>query len=100
MAKKLYVGNLPYNTSDEDLRDLFASYGEVTSSNVIIDRMTNRSKGFGFVEMTNDDEAQKAIDELNNTNFNGRNIRVNEALERKPRREGGYGRDGGGYDRY
>ena len=95
MAKKLYVGNLPYNTSDEDLRDLFASYGEVTSSNVIIDRMTNRSKGFGFVEMTNDDEAQKAIDELNNTNFNGRNIRVNEALERKPRRDN---RDS--YDRY
>jgi len=97
MAKKLYVGNLPYNTSDDDLRELFSTYGEVVSSSVIIDRMTNRSKGFGFVEMTNNDEAQKAIDELNNTNFNGRNIRVNEALERKPRREGG--RDGG-YDRY
>lgn len=97
MAKKLYVGNLPYNTSDDDLRELFSTYGEVVSSNVIIDRMTNRSKGFGFVEMTNNDEAQRAIDELNNTNFNGRNIRVNEALERKPRREGG--RDGG-YDRY
>ncbi len=95
MAKKLYVGNLPYNTSDEDLRELFASYGEVISSTVIIDRMTNRSKGFGFVEMTNDGEAQKAIDELNNTNFNGRNIRVNEALERKPRRDN---RDS--YDRY
>ncbi len=95
MAKKLYVGNLPYNTSDEDLRDLFASYGEVTSSNIIIDRMTNRSKGFGFVEMSNDTDAQKAIDELNNTNFNGRNIRVNEALERKPRRDN---RDS--YDRY
>jgi RNA recognition motif-containing protein len=97
MAKKLYVGNLPYNTNDDDLRELFSTYGEVTSSSVIIDRMTNRSKGFGFVEMTNNDEAQKAIDELNNTNFNDRNIRVNEALERKPRRDGG--RDGG-YDRY
>ena len=98
MAKKLYVGNLPYNTSDDDLRQLFATYGEVVSSSVIIDRMTNRSKGFGFIEMTNNDEALKAIEELNETNFNGRNIRVNEALERKPRREGG--RDGGGYDRY
>ncbi len=97
MAKKLYVGNLPYNTSDEDLRDLFSTYGEVTSSSVIIDRMTNRSKGFGFIEMSNNEEALKAIEELNETNFNGRNIRVNEALERKPRREGS--RDGG-YDRY
>ena len=97
MAKKLYVGNLPYSTSDEDLRELFTPYGEVTSANVIIDRMTNRSKGFGFVEMTSNDEAQKAIDELNNSKFGDRSIRVNEALERKPRREGG--RDGG-YDRY
>ncbi len=99
MSKKLYVGNLPYNTNDDDLSNLFSTFGEVTSANVIIDRMTNRSKGFGFVEMSNDADAQKAIDELNNTNFNGRNIRVNEALERKPRREGGFGRDGG-YDRY
>ena len=95
MAKKLYMGNLPYSTNDEDLHALFATYGEVISSNLIIDRMTNRSKGFGFVEMSNNDEALKAIEELNDTNFNGRNIRVNEALERKPRRDN---RDG--YDRY
>ena len=84
MAKKLYVGNMNYSTDDASLKDLFSSYGNVISAKVIIDRMTGKSKGFGFVEMENDDDAKKAIDTLNGKEFMGRNLRVNEAME-KPR---------------
>ena len=85
---KIYVGNLPYAIRDKALNDLFTPYGEVTSANVIIERDTNRSKGFGFVEMPSKEEAEKAIAELNNKEVNGRAIKVNEAKPRedKPRR--------------
>ncbi|HNX72897.1 MAG TPA: RNA-binding protein [Spirochaetales bacterium] len=88
MSKKVYVGNMNYATAENQLRDLFAQYGEVTSVNIIVDRYTGKAKGFGFVEMANDDEAQKAIDALNGFEFMGRQLRVNEA-EDKPRRDGG-----------
>ncbi|MDX9826532.1 MAG: RNA-binding protein [Spirochaetia bacterium] len=88
MSKKVYVGNMNYGTAENQLRDLFAQYGEVSSVNIIIDRYTGKAKGFGFVEMANDDEAQKAIDALNGFEFMGRQLRVNEA-EDKPRRDSG-----------
>ena len=88
MAKKVYVGNMNYNTAENQLRDLFAQYGEVASVNIIVDRYTGKAKGFGFVEMTNDNEAQAAIEALNGFEFMGRQLRVNEA-EDKPRRDGG-----------
>ncbi len=97
MAKKLYVGGLPYQTTDDELRSLFAEAGAVESANVIMDKMTGRSRGFGFVTMPNDDEATKAIETMNGKEMGGRTITVNEArplAERPPRREGG---GGGGY---
>lgn len=98
MAKKLYVGGLPYSTTDEELRATFAQAGEVESANVIMDKMTGRSRGFGFVTMPNDEEAMKAIETMNNSEMGGRTITVNEAkplAERPPRREGGFRRNGG-----
>jgi len=92
---RIYVGKLPYSTTDQDLLDLFSQYGEVSSANVIIDRETGRSKGFGFVDMSNDQDAQAAIGQLNNSTLAGRTIVVNEAQER---REGGQ-RSGGGFQR-
>lgn len=90
----IYIGNLPYSTDDGELREVFEAHGEVSSARVILDRDTGRSKGFGFVEMPNDEEAHKAIEALNGSPFGGRSIRVNEARERQPRpRSGG----GGGY---
>lgn len=91
MATKLYVGGLSYNTTDETLQALFAEHGAVTSAQVIMDRETNRSKGFGFVEMENDNEAQAAISALNNQEFEGRTITVNIARPRedRPQRSGG-----------
>lgn len=88
MAKKLYVGGLPYSTTDNELKDLFAQAGVVESAIIIMDRATNRSKGFGFVEMSTDEEAQKAIDMFDKQDFNGRNLTVNEArpLEDRPKR--------------
>lgn len=83
MAKKLYVGNLPYQTTEDDLSQAFGAHGAVASTAIITDKFSGRSKGFGFVEMANDDDAQKAIDALNGTDFGGRNIVVNEA--RPPR---------------
>ena len=80
----LYVGNLPYNFSDDDLRRLFEPHGTITSAQVISDRDTGRSRGFGFVEMEKDDEARKAIEELDGTDVGGRALTVNEA---RPRRE-------------
>jgi RNA recognition motif-containing protein len=82
---KLYVGNLPYSVQDSDLQASFAQFGEVVSSTVIMDRMTGRSKGFGFVEMPNDAEAEAAIKSLDGSSMDGRNIKVNEARPREER---------------
>jgi cold-inducible RNA-binding protein len=85
MAKKLYVGGLPYNTTQEALQDYFAQAGAVESATIIMDKMSGRSKGFGFVEMSTDEEAQKAIEMFNGKDFNGRNLTVNEARPMTPR---------------
>ncbi len=82
---KIYVGNLPYSVRDAELEELFAPYGEVTSANVIIERDTNRSKGFGFVEMPSQEDAENAIAQLNNKEVNGRGLKVNEAKPREDR---------------
>jgi RNA recognition motif-containing protein len=110
MAKNIYVGNLVWDANQDDLYTLFQEYGAVRSAQVISDRETGRSRGFGFVEMENDSEAQKAIDALNGHDFRGRPLTVNEARPREERggggggggrggRGGGYGgnRGGGGY---
>ena len=81
----IYVGNLPYSITDDELRAAFADFGEVASANVIMDRMSGRSKGFGFVEMPNDGEAEEAINALNDSALNGRNIKVNQARPRQAR---------------
>ncbi len=96
MAKKLYVGNLSYGTTDSDLRSMFEEYGAVESAQVIMDRDTGRSKGFGFVEMSRDQEAQAAIQGLNGQEVEGRALTVNEA---RPREDRGGGRSGGGRGR-
>ncbi len=83
MSKKIYVGNLSWNTTNDDLSDMFAQYGEVLSVNVITDRETNRSKGFGFLEMADDEAAVAAISAFNGSELDGRNIRVNEAEDRR-----------------
>lgn len=93
---KIYVGNLPYGISDDDIRKIFEPFGEVGEVNIIIDRMSGRSKGFGFVEMANDDEGQKAIDDLNGTDLGGRQLNVNKARPRVERDN----RGGGGGGRY
>ena len=95
----IYVSNLSYGTSTESLQQLFAEYGEVTSANIITDRETGRSRGFGFVEMPDDTEAQKAIDELNEVDFEGKTINVNVARPRTERTGGGFNRGGGGFNR-
>ena len=98
MAKKLYVGNLPWSTTNDDLSQLFGQHGAVTSAAVLSDKMTGRSRGFGFVEMENDAEAEAAIAALNGQDYQGRKIVVNEARpmeDRPPRRSGGFG--GGGH---
>jgi cold-inducible RNA-binding protein len=95
----VYVGNLPYSTSSDDLREAFEAYGEVTSANVISDRDSGRSKGFGFVEMSDGTAAKEAIEKLNGTEMDGRTITVNEARPREERPRGGGGgggRRGGG----
>jgi RNA recognition motif-containing protein len=86
MAKKLYVGNLSYNTTEDSLRNFFAGFGNVVSAKIIFDRETGNSKGFGFIEMGSDEEANAAIAGTNGTEFEGRQLRVNEAMD-KPRRE-------------
>ena len=95
MAKKLYVGGLSYNTTQETLKDTFSQAGTVESAVVITDKMSGRSKGFGFVEMSTEEEAQKAIEMFNGKDLDGRNVTVNEArpMEERPRREGGFNRD-------
>ena len=98
MGKKLYVGNLTYNVNESDLEALFARFGTVQSAQIIVDRDTNRSKGFAFVEMGSDAEAQAAIEGLNGRDYGGRNLTVNEAKPREPRSGGGgYGGGRGGY---
>jgi cold-inducible RNA-binding protein len=93
MGKKLFVGNLNFKTNDDDLRELFSQAGTLESAMVMMDRATGRSRGFGFVEMSTEDEAQKAIEQFNGHEFQGRNLNVNEARERTPGgpRGGGYG---------
>jgi cold-inducible RNA-binding protein len=96
MGKKLYVGNLTYNVNESDLEALFSQFGTVQSAQIIVDRDTNRSKGFAFVEMGSDAEAQAAIDGLNGRDHGGRNLTVNEAKPREDRGGGGGGYGGGG----
>jgi RNA recognition motif-containing protein len=96
VGRKLYVGNLTYNVNNSDLEALFAPFGTVESSQVIQDRDTNRSKGFGFVEMSSDSEAKAAINGLNDHEHDGRRLTVNEAKPREERSGGGGGGYGGG----
>ncbi len=96
MGKKLYVGNLSYSVDSSELQTMFAAHGTVQSAEVISDRETGRSKGFGFVEMSTDEEAQKAIAALNGQDNNGRALTVNEAKPREDRPRGGGGGGGGG----
>ena len=104
MAKKLYVGNLPFTVTEESLNQKFAAFGAVTSAKIITDRETGRSKGFAFVEMSSDSEAQSAISKYNGADFGGRAMTVNEAKPMAPRdnnsRGGGFGGGGGGRSRY
>lgn len=95
MSKKLYVGNLPFSIEDADLSRLFAQAGTVASARVVLDPATGRKRGFGFVEMSSEDEAQAAVNALNGTEVEGRTIVVDIARERAPR-EGGFNRGGGG----
>lgn len=95
MSKKLYVGGLPYSVDDTQLNELVAPFGEILSAKVVIDKFSGRSKGFGFVELASDDDAEKAISELDGSDVGGRNIRVNEARPKAPR-PGGFGGGGGG----
>ena len=85
MSKKLFVGSLPFSTTSDQLRDFFAKVGTVVEANVVMDKMTGRSRGFGFVEMSTDEEAQKAVSELNETELDGRKIFVSEARPQAPR---------------
>ena len=98
MGNKLYVGNLPYSVRDEDLQQSFGQFGSVTSAKVMMERDTGRSKGFGFVEMGSDAEAQAAINGMNGQPLGGRSVVVNEArpMEARPPRSGGFGGGGGG----
>jgi len=104
MSMKLYVGNLSFNTSTQDLEQLFAEVGTVESTNIIEDRETGRSRGFGFVEMSSKEEGEKAIETLNGKEIDGRELKVNEAKPQESRGgggggggRGGYGGGGGGY---
>jgi len=99
MATKLYVGNLPFQTTSDELKDHFAQSGSVESASVVEDRMTGRSRGFGFVEMATPEEAAAAIEQLNGKDFGGRNLTVNEARPRTDRGPGGGGGYGGGGNR-
>lgn len=95
MAKKIYVGNLPYAVTEDDLREMFEKMGEVQSIKIITDPATGRSKGFGFVEMTNDEEADKAISSLNGTTFMDRALNISEARPQTDKRRMGGGGGGG-----
>ncbi|WP_294480537.1 RNA-binding protein [uncultured Bacteroides sp.] len=98
----IYVSNLNYRTESDSLQQLFEQYGEVSSANIIMDRETGRSRGFGFIDMPNDAEGQAAIDALNETDFEGKTINVTVARPREERSSGGYNggnRGGGGYNK-
>ena len=99
MATKLFVGGLPYAVTDDQLREIFSAAGTVESAKVIVDRETNRSKGFGFVEMSTDEEAKAAIEQLNNKEVDGRALTVNEARPQAPRSFSGSGGNARGNDR-
>ena len=90
MAKRIYVGGIPYSTTPDQLEELFAQYGPVNSADIISDRFTGQSKGFGFVEMAEDNDADRAIDQLNGSSFGGRSLTVNAAHDR-PKTGGGMG---------
>jgi RNA recognition motif-containing protein len=96
MGNKLYVGNLPFSATEDSLREMFAQAGQVESAKIITDRDTGRSKGFGFVEMSTDQEASEAIKKFNGQDLDGRSLTVNEARPMAPREGGGGGRGGGG----
>ncbi len=96
MGNRLFVGNLGFDTTDEMLRSAFSEMGEVTDSKVIVDRDSGRSRGFGFVTMATSEQAQQAISQMDGRILDGRQVRVNEALERQPRSDGGVGFTGGG----
>ncbi len=99
MSKRIYVGGLPFKTTEEEMNALFATYGAVTSAKLITDKYSGQSRGFGFVEMPNDEEAIAAMEKLNGSDFGGRKLTINEArpMEARPRTGGfGGGRDGGG----
>ena len=101
MATKLFVGSLSWNTTDDQLKELFAAVGTVTSATVVTDRESGRSRGFGFVEMSNDEEAKKAVEELNGKELDGRTINVSEARPKEDRPRGGFGGgDSGGGRKY
>lgn len=97
MGKRLYVGGLPYSVTDNQLSDVFTPFGAVVSANVVTDKISGRSRGFGFVEMENDDDAQKAIDSLNGSQLEGRALTVNEARPKAPRAPRGDFGGGGGF---
>ena len=99
MGKKIYVGNLPFSATNESLSEMFASFGKVDSSKIVTDRDTGRSKGFGFVEMSDASEADAAIEKLNGADFGGRSLTVNEARPMEPRTGGGGFGGGRGGDR-
>ena len=96
MARKLYVGNLPYETGEQDLQELFGAAGTVETVNLMRDMATGRARGFGFVEMATDEDAQKAIEQLNNFQYGGRALTVNEARPKTGGGGGGFGAGGGG----
>jgi len=96
MGAKLYVGNLPYSVAEAKLQEHFAKHGNVVSARIITDKFSGRSKGFGFVEMSSEQEAEKATQALNGTDFEGRNVVVSEARPQAPRPGGGFGAGGGG----
>ena len=103
MSNRLFVGNLSFQTTENDLQDAFAAFGSVTEANLMMDRMTNRSRGFAFITMSTAEEAQKAIDGMNGKDMGGRAITVNVARPREERPAGGrrdFGNRGGGHDRY
>ncbi|MEO5627612.1 MAG: RNA-binding protein [Candidatus Saccharimonadales bacterium] len=97
MSMKLYVGGLAYSVNEKELEELFAAFGKVTSAAVIKDRDSGQSKGFGFVELENDDDAQKAISEMNGKEVSGRSLTVNQARPQEDRRPGGGGGNGGSF---
>ncbi|OVE76694.1 RNA-binding protein [bacterium F11] len=96
MSKRLYVGNLPFSTTEDQLNNLFTSKGQVVSATLITDKFSKQSKGFGFVEMSNDSEATAAIESFNNCEMNGRNLTVNEARPREKRSGGEFSRNRSG----